>query len=85
MSKISDGWRPIETAPKGGDVLVYCRDTDEQFVAFWSKNFVTDDVAWTYARFRDSDNQVFSVLCRPTHWQPLPKPPVERSKSQEPS
>lgn len=68
-------WQPIETAPKSGDLLVYCRDTKEQFVAFWSKSIETDDVAWTYARFRDEEGMVNSVICRPSHWMPLPEPP----------
>lgn len=68
-------WEPIETAPKRGDCLVYCADTDEQFVAYWSKSIDTDDVAWTYARFRNSEGDPLSVLCRPTHWMPLPEPP----------
>lgn len=70
-------WQHIETAPRGHDVLVYCADTDEQFVAFWSMNPLTDDTAFTYARFRDADGDVSSVLCRPTHWMPLPNPPSD--------
>lgn len=70
-------WQLIETAPTSGDVLVFCADTGEQFVAFWTKNPMTDDVAWAYARFRDEAGDVNSVLCRPTHWMPLPEAPKE--------
>ena len=68
-------WQPIETAPKDGDQLVYCSDTNEQFIAFWSKSIESDDEAWTFGRFRNDVGELCSLVCRPTHWMPLPEPP----------
>lgn len=64
-------WQPIETAPKYGDILVYCADTDEQFVVFRRKR------AWIYAHVIDGKIRI-TVACEPTHWRPLPEPPVDR-------
>lgn len=58
-------WRGIDSAPKDGtDILVYCRDTGEQFAAYWAG-------AWVYAITR-SDQR---IVCEPTDWHPLPNPP----------
>jgi len=63
-------WQPIETAPRDGrDIQVYCKDTGEQFVAFW---FSPRD-CWCYAKWRDGG----IVVCKPTHWMPLPEPPED--------
>jgi hypothetical protein len=61
-------WQPIETAPQDKDLelLVFCSDTREQFVAYQRRL----NGQWTYAK------GVFGeVICRPTHWMPLPPPP----------
>lgn len=60
-------WQPIETAPKDGrnEILVYCTDTEEAFVAFRSHG------DWQYARTAFGDR----ICCRPTHWMALPAPP----------
>lgn len=62
----TNGWRPIETAPKDGlkDILV------------WKKGFIGIAV-WQpiYDRgFGWVTNTGFQV--EPTHWQPLPEPPT---------
>lgn len=62
-------WQPIETAPKRGDVLVYCSDTCEQMVAFWSRRLE----GWQFA-LGPYDG---AHICTPTHWMPLPEPPKE--------
>lgn len=52
----------------GDDVLVYCPDTNEQFVAVtWDGS--TD---FQYARY-----ETVNIVCEPTHWMPLPEPPSE--------
>lgn len=66
---MTDTWQPIETAPKDGSVvLVYDADLAKLYrvqTAFWNDHLsnwqVCDD---------DSDD------VDPTHWMPLPKPPV---------
>lgn len=61
-------WQPIETAPKDwSDVLLhdpnYPDDTRTVFEGFFDKNA---------ERWRDARNQ----RVEPTHWMPLPSPPV---------
>lgn len=66
------GWRPIETAPEGKDILVYCRETGECFVVFWALQMETKQGDWVIARANDGT----CFICKnPTHWQPLPAPP----------
>lgn len=66
-------WRPISTAPKDGDILVYA--DGEQFVAFWGTAIEDGSGAWVFAR---GINVAF-IVRSPTHWQPLPAPPKEGS------
>lgn len=47
------------------DVLVYCDDTKEQFVAFRDRGL------FTFA----TDHEGNAISCNPTHWQPLGPPP----------
>jgi hypothetical protein len=61
----ADGWQPIDTAPKDGDVLIYVTETDEQFVAYW-------DDCWRFAPN--------AKLKTPTHWMPLPAAPEASKK-----
>lgn len=48
------------------DVLVYCSDTKEQFVAYRIGKY------YQYAYVNDN-----RAVCEPTHWRPLPEPPSE--------
>jgi hypothetical protein len=58
-----DGWRPIETAPRGG----------ERFVAHIANGQIT--VGWYISgKFFVADN-LGSGETEPTHWMPLPTPP----------
>ena len=61
-------WKPVESAPKDKDLelLVFCSDTREQFVAYQRLM----DGRWTYAKGLFGE-----VICRPTHWMPLPASP----------
>jgi hypothetical protein len=47
---------------KGIDVLVYCADTREQFVAFSLGNG-----HFQFAQQKDGT----AIVCRPSHWQSL--------------
>ena len=61
----TNGWRPIETAPKDGrHILVY--SNDRIISAYWS--FSAED--WADVLYGD-------IMQLPPHWQPLPKPPPE--------
>jgi hypothetical protein len=64
-------WQPIETAPTNGHVLLYCKETGEQFVAFLGTSIEEGDSAWIYARGRN----VAFIVRNPTHWQQLPEAP----------
>ena len=64
-------WRDISSAPRDGtDILVYCADTGEQFVAF--KPQWDNGNGWRYAR-----TPAGVVVCEPTHWRPLPQSPED--------
>lgn len=65
---MSDQWQPISTAPKDIDVLVYCSDTEEQFVAFDS---LDEPGVFYYAHTKSG----VYIGCTPTHWMPLPEAP----------
>ncbi len=56
-------WQPIETAPRDGTrVLVWAHDRA------WTADRCSEGVP----DFWDSDG----TFIQPTHWQPLPAPPV---------
>ena len=67
------GWQPIETAPKEGtDILVTgCNGTSRVIPVHWVPAFSEADYeireGWYYGSIRIAD---------PTHWQPLPTPPM---------
>lgn len=71
----SPTWQPIETAPKdGGDVLLFWPLDGLDHAAFsrikigwWSER--QSDWIW-------QDRAVRTYSEPPTHWQPLPAPPV---------
>lgn len=52
------------------DVIVYCDDTEEQFVAYHR-----NDGMFTYATL-DVGLEMIDVFCEPTHWRPLPGAPL---------
>lgn len=52
------------------DVQVYCEDTKEQMVGFISENHPIG--LFQFAVFKG-----VKILCRPTHWMPLPEPPSD--------
>jgi hypothetical protein len=67
-------WQPIETAPKDGATFIIGRDDSEHHaysgVAYWS-----------LGRFRDPTESVTkTVWVDPTHWMPLPAPPVHANQ-----
>lgn len=69
-------WQPIETAPKGGDVLMlYCGGAIiigyYETALEWGKG--SDPVnSWVDYDFEPGDKRL-----NPTHWMPLPEPPEE--------
>jgi hypothetical protein len=55
-------WQPIETAPTDGtEVYGWCEASGHDIVEFWGHGWRV--VAYGYDR-------------RPTHWKPIPAPPI---------
>lgn len=69
-------WRPIESAPKDREVLIYAEKTGEQFVAFWGTAIEDGDQQWTFAR----GDGISFIVRNPTHWMPLPEAPAHLSR-----
>ena len=63
-----EGWRSdMENAPKDEtDVLVWCANTGEQFVAYWCYAHS----GWVYAHCHRT-----AIICKADRWRPLPAPP----------
>jgi len=67
------GWRPIETAPKMGAIMVSClKGSGERFIQCVMP---LPDGRWAIS-VADGVLQYFDAD-RPTHWMPLPAPPKE--------
>ena len=77
---MSDKWQPIETAPKDGTRVMGRRNYAEQFTGklryekhrtYFGKTSHIPIYGWNYGREPEDQN-----LWEPTHWMPLPSPPV---------
>jgi hypothetical protein len=82
----SQGWQPIETAPKGHYILVTNPSWDDgswwqgrpAIMAFYDAKYAVsgkwEKAAWEW---RDSRNYRLEMTEEraPTHWMPLPEPP----------
>jgi hypothetical protein len=69
-------WQPIETAPKGQDVLVFDGVGKEQFVAFSvqiSAQAGSEKHEWCFL----DNGKIKACVKDPTHWTPLPPPPED--------
>lgn len=67
-------WIPVsERMPEEDtDVIVYCSDTEEQFVAYHNCNGY-----FHYATYEKKGEGYVDIVCNPTHWMPLPAAPQE--------
>lgn len=74
MSADENGWLPIETAPKDGRImLLYLPWINEVRQGRFNPGHRRARRGWFAALY----NHTNSFLAgEPTHWQPLPKPPV---------
>lgn len=64
------GWRPIETAPKDGtDVLL------------WAPHWKAAATGWTFGGDPWQGCRKDTVTKPPTHWQPLPSPPLAEGEA----
>jgi hypothetical protein len=66
---LTDEWQPIETA-KHGHCLFFGATRHDTYLRF------TGWVAVNGLCYTDSGD-----LCRPTHWMPLPPPPMEQTNA----
>lgn len=72
------GWRPIESAPKDGTLLLLWESyEDEPFIGRWH-DFRSRWIASTAHYNTDGDACVIDTVCSEgvTHWMPLPPPPA---------
>lgn len=66
-----NGWMPIETAPKGnGAILCFIPVPFRVLVLYWDDGDFSGEEGWR-------TNVVAFIRFKPTHWQPLPAPPVQ--------
>lgn len=70
-------WQPIETAPEKKDILVAAPDKDSGWVAWvdwYNGGGHQNESSWsTFPR-------LVWLPMLPTHWMPLPPPPVETER-----
>jgi len=78
-------WQPIETAPRDGTWVLLaggeCEFNEESdskgraVTARWTTEFSCRDTSgrWQFAYY---DSGVYGEYENPTHWQPLPSPPI---------
>jgi hypothetical protein len=64
--KTEDGWQPIETAPKGTHLLYFPAEKDRRGIFKFGEMMKVDLYPVSYPR-------------KPTHWMPLPLPPITQS------
>jgi hypothetical protein len=75
--KQTNGWYPIEVAPKDGTViLAYCEGEESFVLVSWKAHYWTGEYAWTQCYVDGPDT--YDDL---THWQPLPQPPETIQKA----
>ena len=70
---IPEGWQPIETAPKDGTTIlakVFGKRSES----------TTREILWNGEIWITRDGSRFS---EPTHWIPIPKPPMVAARSEE--
>lgn len=76
-------WQPIETAPKDKSVLLYDSNRKEKYCGRWDKqkyNKKPNPYWEKYARYSDI---VYQRTYPPTHWMPLPQPPMKQDQDDE--
>ena len=74
-----DKWQPIETAPKDGSEALYVNRFGD--IQVWSYMAPTGN-GWT-SDWGYADGEVGVKEHFPTHWQPLPEPPLKAAKTEE--
>lgn len=81
------GWRPIETAPKDGTVIdVWLGDADVSDLDFYCQSRTCKRSAnwyWSNGKFRPFTgwDLPLTTFVEPTHWIPLPAPPIRSARN----
>lgn len=65
-----DGWMPIESAPNNNAILVHYDDGNIELIS-------ADDNMFSWIAYTVKED----FCTKPTHWRPLPLPPVEGGKN----
>ena len=77
-----DAWRTIDTAPKDGTIILLGNIGSEPRPAYWGLAPSTSGAGanqrfpWTFLDNTNGVNHMSDGEFGPTHWQPLPTPPV---------
>lgn len=79
-----EGWRPISSAPKDGTPILITRPTDFMLeegwhVVRWGGAYDDIDCVWLV---EDGKHQHALRGPDPSHWQPLPSPPIPNGKGE---
>ena len=69
-------WQPIETAPKDGRWVLVCGGNWRVIMAWYALNPRIDRAYW---KVSDEWDDYELADDQPTHWMPLPEPPVNVS------
>ena len=79
----SGGWQPIATAPKEHKrvLMLYGCEFGRHILGrgYWFKGVPGDDEGWVTSGFYTSPEDDMRGTFTPTHWMPLPRPPVEET------
>ena len=81
------GWRPIETAPRNGTLILLCSAGYQPCAGMWfDKPEFDHGKCWlpfapegVFECDQDLDDYMGNGFYNPTHWQPLPPPPEDES------
>jgi len=65
-------WQPIETAPKGADLILLFSERDGVRAGYWDTVTEKNQPHW----FAPESQLVSGGITWPTHWMPLPSPPT---------
>lgn len=77
LSQPAQEWQPIETAPKDGTRVLLIH-AQSGFVMGYYKSWQLDGKSGGLWRYEG----IHTANVEPTHWMPLPKPPINGGKSE---
>jgi hypothetical protein len=86
--KASDGWQPMETAPRDGSVILIRTERGGVEAAYW--NLAPSAVGadrrypWTFLDPTNGTNSRMDGDFGPTHWQPLPSAALAAARGEQP-